>query len=193
MIFSVPGIVLAVPAPALKVPGYGSNRAFVHDSLKNLNSMLQVRGIWRLLFWIWLTKFLGLHTTLAYHDVSSIKNTVTFEHYSGRVEATHFDESSVYVTFGALVGHQASVTALDPQLQGLADDGQFQRSTQELYILDNDADDLPGKLEIYMKKMAPIFYDRELSDFMKPTLTLASELSQSKKVSLIECNMNRSA
>ena len=108
---------------------------------------------------------------------------MTFEHYPGRIEATHFDDSSVYVTFGALIGHQNSITALDPQLQGLADDGQFQRSTQELYILDNDADDLPGKLEMYIKKMAQTFFDRELSGFMKSTLTLASELSQSKKLS----------
>lgn len=114
---------------------------------------------------------------------------MTFEHYPGRIEATHFDENSVYVTFGALIGHQTSITALDPQLQGLADDGQFQRPTQELYILDNDADDLPGKLEMYMKKMAPTFYDRELSEFMKPTLTLASELCQSKKVSFRALSM----
>lgn len=33
-----------------------------------------------------------------------------------------------------------------------------------------------------MKKMAPTFYEREQSDFMKPTLTLASDLSTSKKV-----------
>ncbi|KAL1985752.1 hypothetical protein VTN96DRAFT_7374 [Rasamsonia emersonii] len=128
----------------------------------------------------------GLHATLAYHDVNSIKNQVNFEHYAGRVEATHFEESSVYVTFSALVGHKPVMSTLDPQLQALVEDGQFQGPTQELYLLDGDADDLPGKLEMYIKKMAPTFYEHEPSPFMKPTLNLAHELSQQKKDVLLE-------
>lgn len=130
-----------------------------------------------------LTKiFTGLHTTLTFHDINSAKNQVHFEHYAGRLEATHFEESSVYVTFSALVGHKPTVTALDPQLQELAEDGQFQTATQEVYVLDGDVDDLPGKLEMYIKKMASVFYDRERSDFIKPTLGIAAELSLQKSV-----------
>lgn len=101
----------------------------------------------------------GLHGTLAHHDVNSIKNQINFEHYAGRVEATHFEESAVYVTFSALVGHKPVISTLDPQLQALVEDGQFQGPTQELYLLDSDADDLPGKLEMYIKKMASTFYE----------------------------------
>jgi len=128
----------------------------------------------------------GLHTTLTFHDINSAKNQVHFEHYAGRLEATHFEESSVYVTFSALVGHKPTVTALDPQLQELAEDGQFQTATQEVYVLDGDVDDLPGKLEMYIKKMASVFYDRERSDFIKPTLGIAAELSLQKSDILLE-------
>lgn len=123
-----------------------------------------------------------LHATLAYHDVSGIRNQIKFEHYAGRIEVTHFEESMVYVTFSGLQGHKASASTLDPQLQALGDDSQFQGPLHELYLLDSDADDLPGKIEMYIKKTAPFFYERETSDFMRPTLLLAAELSQQKKV-----------
>ncbi|RHZ65558.1 hypothetical protein CDV55_104265 [Aspergillus turcosus] len=128
----------------------------------------------------------NLHATLAYHDVSSIKNQVKFEHYAGRIEVTHFEESMVYITFSALQGHKPSMSTLDPQLQGLGDDPQFQGPLHELYLLDSDADDLPGKIEMYIKKTAPYFYERETSEIIKPTLMLASELSQQKKDVLLE-------
>ncbi|RAL11446.1 uncharacterized protein BO97DRAFT_470928 [Aspergillus homomorphus CBS 101889] len=128
----------------------------------------------------------NLHATLAYHDVSGIRNQVKFEHYAGRIEVTHFEESLVYVTFSALHGHKSSASTLDPQLQGLGDETQFQGPLSELYLLDSDADDLPGKIEMYIKKTAPYFYERETSEFMRPTLMLAAELSQQKKDMLLE-------
>ncbi|KAJ5091855.1 hypothetical protein NUU61_006725 [Penicillium alfredii] len=127
----------------------------------------------------------NLHSTLAYHDTNSIKNQVKFEHYAGRIEVTHFEESNVFLTFSGLQGHRASVSALDPQLQSLGDD-QFSGPSQEIYLLDSDADDLPGKMDMYIKKIAPFFFERETSAFMKPTLLLASEISQAKKDSLLE-------
>lgn len=114
--------------------------------------------------------------------MSSIRNQVTFEHYAGRIEVTHFEESMVYVTFSGLQGHKPPSSTLDPQLQGLGDDTQFQGPLSELYLLDSDADDLPGNLETYIKKTAPFFYERETSEFMRPTLLLAAELSTQKKV-----------
>jgi hypothetical protein len=130
----------------------------------------------------------GLHTTLAYHDVNALKNQVNFEHFTGRIEAAHFDDSAFFVTFVAQIGYKPAISAIDPQLQALVEDSQFQGPTQELYLLDNDGDDLPGKLELYIKRMAASFYEQEPSPFMRPTLMLASEMCQSKKVSqLVAC------
>ncbi|CAI7653804.1 unnamed protein product [Penicillium manginii] len=127
----------------------------------------------------------NLHATLAYHDTSAIRNQVKFEHYAGRIEVTHLEESMVFVTFSGVQGHRASVSALDPQLQGLGED-QFSGPPQEIYLLDSDSDDVPSKLELYIKKTAPFFIEHEASVFMKSTLLLASELSQSKKDTLLE-------
>ena len=130
---------------------------------------------------------IDLHATLAYHDTSSLKNQLKFERYSGRIEVTHFDESMIFMTFTGLShqGQRSAVSALDPQLQGLGDDPQFQDPLHEIYMIDSDADDVPGKLETYIKRTAPFFYDQETSEFMKPTLFQAVELSHSKKVGII--------
>lgn len=135
-----------------------------------------------------LTWALDLNSTLAYHDTNSIKNQIKFEHYSGRIEVTHFEESNSFMTFSGLQGHRTSVSALDPQLQALGDD-QFSGPSQEVYLLDADSDDIPAKLEMYIKKNASYFYERETSPFMKPTLLLAAELSQGKKVCCVTFNM----
>ncbi|KAL3480227.1 hypothetical protein BJX99DRAFT_220945 [Aspergillus californicus] len=128
----------------------------------------------------------NLHATLAYHDVGSIRNQAKFEHYAGRIEVTHFEESMVFLTFSGLQGHKASTSTLDPQLQGLGDETQFQGPLQELFLLDSDSDDLPGKIEMYLRKTAPFFYEREASDTVRPTLMLAAELAQQKKDLLLE-------
>ncbi len=126
-----------------------------------------------------------MHATLAFHDTNSIKNQVKFEHYAGRIEVTHLEESMVFVTIVGLQGHRASVSALDPQLQGLGDD-QFSAPTQEMYLLDNDNDDIPSKLEAYIKKAGPFLVEQETSPIIKSTLLLASELGQAKKDALLE-------
>ncbi|KAH8693169.1 hypothetical protein BGW36DRAFT_301985 [Talaromyces proteolyticus] len=128
----------------------------------------------------------GLHTTLAYHDVNSTKAQGNFENYVGRIEAAHMDDSPLFVTFAGSIGHKAGLSAIDPQLRALVDDGQFSGSAQEMYMLDNDSDDLPGKLEVYIKKMAPSFIEAEPSGFMKQTLVLASQLAQDKKDLLLD-------
>ncbi|KAL4997142.1 hypothetical protein BDV10DRAFT_97290 [Aspergillus recurvatus] len=128
----------------------------------------------------------NLHATLAFHDVSSIRNQVKFDIFAGRIEVTHFEESMVFVTLAGQQGHKASASTLDPQLQGLGDETQFQGPLQEVYLLDNDMDDVPGKVEMYIKKAGPFFYEREASDVVRPTLMLAAELAQQKKDLLLE-------
>jgi hypothetical protein len=178
-------IALAAHALVLRAHACGSSHAFAPAFPKSLSSTQLVRySCAPILRCVHSTNACaGLHGTLAHHDVNSIKNQLNFEHYVGRVEATHFEDSSVFVTFSALVGHKPVMSALDPQLQALVEDGQFQGPTQEVYVLDSDTDDLPGKLEVYDKKMASTFYEHEASPFMKATLNLAAELAQQKEVS----------
>jgi hypothetical protein len=101
-----------------------------------------------------------------------------FETFLGHIEATHFPDSQIYVSFNALEGRKQS-PEIDEPMNG---QGLPKGEATELRLLDNDADDLQGKLESYMKKMCPLFYEREASEFMRSTLAVASDLSTQKKV-----------
>ncbi|PCH00673.1 Hypothetical protein PENO1_047070 [Penicillium occitanis (nom. inval.)] len=128
----------------------------------------------------------GLHTTLAFHDVNSMQAQTKYESYVGRVEAAHFDDGPFYVTFSALIGQKAGMSPIDPQLQALVEDGQFQGSTQDMYMLDGETDDLPGKCENYIKRLQSTFIENETSPIIKSTLTLAAHLADEKKDTLLD-------
>ncbi len=116
---------------------------------------------------------------LAYHNISHAKSEVQFLPATGCIEATLYYDTHVFVTFSALEGRK-------PSTESQGENGQanmeLEYDSRELNLLDGDVDDLPGKLEQYMKKMAAIFYDREPSPFVRATLSLAKELSVEKKV-----------
>ncbi|KAH0551082.1 hypothetical protein GP486_007570 [Trichoglossum hirsutum] len=106
--------------------------------------------------------------------ISRAKSRVHFQSSGGQIEATHYSDSNISVTFLALEGRKP------------LDDPGFDRdkpdnTKQELVVLDSESEDLPAKLEQYLKKMSQTFYERELSSFMKPTLRIATELSAQKK------------
>lgn len=124
----------------------------------------------------------GLHTTLSYHDVNSVKSQVQFERMPGHIEVLHFEGEPHTMMFSALRGYRKHDANLDPHFQDLDPDSSFNSDSRELYLLDCDGAEFSRKLEQYMKQMAPLFYGHEPSSFMKPTLTLAAELSQQKEV-----------
>ncbi|KAI9835091.1 MAG: hypothetical protein M1837_003967 [Sclerophora amabilis] len=122
----------------------------------------------------------GLHAVLAQHDVNGARSQAQFHNLPGRIEATHYEDSTVFVAFSALEGRRHLV---DGNLHLNGND--FLADFQELRLLDGETDDLPGKMELYMKKMAPTFFDRELSPFMKTTLSIVSDLASQKKDTLL--------
>lgn len=117
----------------------------------------------------------GLHAVLAYHNVNAIKSQVKFHPSPNQIEASHYPETTIYATFNSLVGQDVpSEKNIDPSLDiGL----EFPGPPVTHRILDNDNDDLPMKIEAYMKRMSSVFYEKEQSHFMNITLSTAVELS----------------
>jgi hypothetical protein len=121
----------------------------------------------------------GLHAVLAYHEVSRVKVAVAFQSTPHYIEASHFPETTVYATFNALEGQVMPVEGnIDPSLGS-------DLNAQTLKILDNDNDDLPMKLEAYMKRMSNVFFEREPSHFMHTTLHTAQDLAIQKQDQLL--------
>ncbi|KAK2761572.1 hypothetical protein FQN54_001400 [Arachnomyces sp. PD_36] len=128
----------------------------------------------------------GLHATLSYHDVNSVKSQVQFERFPGHIEVTHFEGEPHSMTFSAVHGYRQHDANIDPHFQDLSHDNPLNTDPRELYLLDCDGAEFSRKLEQYMKQMAPVFYEHEPSSFMKPTLILAAELSVSKEDNLLQ-------
>ncbi|KAI9684398.1 MAG: hypothetical protein M1829_002208 [Trizodia sp. TS-e1964] len=111
----------------------------------------------------------GLHAKIASQEVDTVRRRVNFKSVQSCIEVTHHSDSFIYISFNALEGTTEEV-----------DENGNRTYKTELKLLD-DGNDMPIKLEGYLQEMAQTFYEREFSDFMKPTLNVAAQLSHQKK------------
>jgi hypothetical protein len=123
----------------------------------------------------------GLHAVLAYHEVNSRKSRVTFTPSANHIQASHYPDTGIFASFSALEGQDLPTEKnIDPAL-GL----NLDFTGESLRILDNENDDLPSKIEGYVKNMSQTFFEKEPSHFMNVTLRTAMELSVSKADALL--------
>jgi hypothetical protein len=125
----------------------------------------------------------GLHAVLAYHAVQAVKGKIRFQTSTAEIEASHYPETGIFASFKSLHGseplHEQNI---DPLLGPNADS---EAGAAVCRILDNDSDDLPSKIEAYIKRMSSVFYEKEPSHFMHVTLNAAVELSIAKQDTLL--------
>ncbi|OAX79731.1 hypothetical protein ACJ72_05950, partial [Emergomyces africanus] len=122
----------------------------------------------------------GLHTTLAYHDISNVKSQLPFDLGIGRIEIFHFDcQPPKFITFSALHHQMEPPPNVDPDLPASTSDGELKvQVQQDIRILEGDIDELSAKVETYIKTMATLYFESEPSTFVKESVTLAWELYQ---------------
>ncbi|PGH30257.1 hypothetical protein GX50_06975 [[Emmonsia] crescens] len=122
----------------------------------------------------------GLHTTLAYHDISNVKSQLPFDLGIGRIEIFHFDcQPPKFITFSSLHHQMETPPNVDPDLPASTSDGESKVQTQQdIRILEGDIDELSAKVETYIKTMAAQYFESEPSAFIKESVTLAWELYQ---------------
>lgn len=127
----------------------------------------------------------GLHAVLAYHDVNIVKARVKVRNCDTQIDASHYPETTVYATFQALKsdGSPSSLpTDIDPSLGG---SDSYSDDMANVRLLDNDGDDLPMKIEAYMKRMMPVFIGKVPTRFMSTVLNTAMELAIQKQDPLL--------
>lgn len=122
----------------------------------------------------------GLHTTLAHHAVYQARGSIRLNQIPGRIEASHYPQSGHFATFNPVNCQQsanAQGTDIDPAIfPGLR--------TPDLELIDTD-DDISGKLDLYIKKMASTFFETEESSFMKTTIQTALSITASSQDQLL--------
>lgn len=109
----------------------------------------------------------GLHTILAFHAIGQAKGQIRLDQTPGRIEASHYPESGTFATFTPLKCQTQAIANSDIDPAILAS-----LSPSSLEIVDND-DDIGGKLDLYVRKVASSFHTSEESDFMKTTVEIA--------------------
>ncbi|KAH7130763.1 hypothetical protein B0J11DRAFT_549003 [Dendryphion nanum] len=113
----------------------------------------------------------GLHGLLAFQAINQAKEQVQLAQIPGRIEATNHPESGIFATFTPLKC-QAQVlpgSDIDPEILASF-------APSQLEIIDSD-DDIGGKIDLYIKKVATHFFESEESAFMKTTLESALRIT----------------
>ncbi|KAH8597226.1 hypothetical protein B0O99DRAFT_87967 [Bisporella sp. PMI_857] len=127
----------------------------------------------------------ALHATLANHKIAEIKQSVELggggpmRSARYQIEASHYPSTTIFATFNALDGQVGSMEGnIDPGLGS-------NFNTLNFRILDQDGDDLPLKLEAYVKRISHVFVEREPSHFMHTTLNAAVSAARDKPDSIL--------
>jgi hypothetical protein len=117
----------------------------------------------------------GLHAVLAYRQINAMKTQMKFHNSPRQILVSHYPETTIFATFNALEGGDPHASAnIDPSL-GLNAENVAHSSI--IRILDNDTDDIPLKIDVYVKRISPFLYERQKSHFMKVTLSTAMEMN----------------
>ncbi|KAF2029406.1 hypothetical protein EK21DRAFT_101182 [Setomelanomma holmii] len=122
----------------------------------------------------------GLHAMLAHHAVFQAKGQIRLNQTPGRIETSHYPQSGHFATFTPLKCQQTQAAQnadIDPAIFAPV-------TASDLELIDTD-DDISGKLDLYIKKMGPSFFDTENSAFMKTTVQSAMSITTSNQDQLL--------
>ncbi|KAK2742591.1 hypothetical protein FQN57_005217 [Myotisia sp. PD_48] len=124
----------------------------------------------------------GLHSTMAFHDIRNIRSRVHFEAGTGRIEVMHFEaEYLTFLTFGELYGQKPTIAHLGQEMSPPVAGTGLDSSLQYIHILDGEVEELSEKMHLYIQKMSDQFVESEQSCFIRKTLLLASELAANQQ------------
>ncbi|KXX79792.1 hypothetical protein MMYC01_204390 [Madurella mycetomatis] len=116
----------------------------------------------------------GVQIVLAQARVNSLKQTMTLGNHGVMVEACHFPECESRLQLQVLQrdpDRDAEGKLVDPSIM---DD---RPSNYPIVMLDNDNQDVPARVETYMREVLPELIRREPSHFMRVTLQTAVDVA----------------
>lgn len=110
----------------------------------------------------------GVQVVLSQNRINHLKSKIQLLNNGTVIEVTHFTETGDPIVFGALVA------MLQPS-ESQATARQSNESYCSAMMIDQDTEDIPGKIEKYMRDVLSTFIDREPSKFMRVTLQFARQ------------------
>ncbi|KAG5663093.1 hypothetical protein KAF25_001029 [Fusarium avenaceum] len=120
----------------------------------------------------------GVQVVLSQNRINLLKNQLNMTHDGTMIEVSHFPET------GKVIVLEALVALLEPS-ESLAESRGSKDSFFQVIMIDQDKEDVPGKVETYMRDVFQLFIDREPSKFMRVTLDLALQQLQEAEDDLL--------
>ncbi|OAA43689.1 hypothetical protein NOR_04264 [Metarhizium rileyi] len=121
----------------------------------------------------------GVQVVLSQNRINMLKEQLKLVNNGSVVEVSHFAETSKAIVLAA------AAAILGPiQQEGVTPEGQ--ESLHQVIMIDQDKDDVPGKIESYMRDVLDLFIDREPSKFMRVTLETAKSQLADKADELLK-------
>ncbi|KAI5918615.1 hypothetical protein F4810DRAFT_567102 [Camillea tinctor] len=122
----------------------------------------------------------GVQVVMAQKRINNYKNSHHLENIGNVVEVSHFPETEHKITFQVLQGCPKDFTKEeDSAIAKLEPPG-------PVILLDNNTEDVPAKVESYMRQMLPEFICREPSPYVRVTLEAAAQISNDTNDELLK-------
>ncbi|KAI0454769.1 hypothetical protein F5B21DRAFT_226132 [Xylaria acuta] len=118
----------------------------------------------------------GVQVVMAQKRINGYKTSHHLENAGAVVEASHFPESGHTVTFQVFQGYPKEVDENTMKLD----------SHTPVLLLDNNKEDIPGKVEAYMRNMLPEYITHEPSPHVRVTLEIAGQIARETNDELLK-------
>lgn len=115
----------------------------------------------------------GMHHHRMTNHLKAVTDHVGFRPSAVEIDASLHQETKIYATFNVLEGQTSGDTNMETGEMGEG----FE--SQTVYILDQEHDDLGGKLDVYTRQMQSYFFQHEPSELMRTTLDTVVNLTSS--------------
>lgn len=108
----------------------------------------------------------GVQVVLSQNRINLLKDQLQLMHNGTTIEVSHFPDMGKNIVFGTLV-------ATLPPNESQAATRDSKEPFLQTIMIDQDAENIPDKVEGYMRDVLPWFIEREPSKFMRVTLEIA--------------------
>ncbi|CAJ2512904.1 Uu.00g010230.m01.CDS01 [Anthostomella pinea] len=123
----------------------------------------------------------GVQVVMAQKRINGYKSSHQLENVLNVVEVSHFPETGHKVVFQVLQGYPKGGEGEN------GDNGHVKvEPPGPVILLDNNKEDVPGKVEGYMRRMLPEFIRREPSSHVRVTLEAADQLAKDTNDELLK-------
>ncbi|KAF7558829.1 hypothetical protein G7046_g5328 [Stylonectria norvegica] len=110
----------------------------------------------------------GVQVVLSQNRINLLKTQLQMVNNGTTIEVSHFPETGKNIVLATMVA------LLEPS-ESQATARQSKDAFHQVIMIDQDADDIPGKVERYMRDVLLLFIEREPSKFMRITLECANQ------------------